>query len=127
MVVAVVVVGGLALTTMCNPNPSCIELELGSGFDNSYLEISFGQKCYSDRFFGPNFFFQSEIFWPKIFLGSKFFLDQMYRKYFFAKNVFLTMKCLWAKKRINEPKKGFWTKKSLLDKKSICTINLYLY
>ena len=42
MVVAVVVVGGLAVTTMSNPNPSCIEFELGSGFDNSYLEISLG-------------------------------------------------------------------------------------
>ena len=42
-----VVVGGGGgvvdqVTTMSNPNPSCIEFELGSGFDNSYLEISLG-------------------------------------------------------------------------------------
>ena len=67
VVVAVVVVGGLAVTTMSNPNPSCIELELGSGFDNSYLEISFGQKCYSDRFFWTKLFFSVRNYFAQIF------------------------------------------------------------
>ena len=121
MVVAVVVVGGLAVTTMSNPNPSCIELELGSGFDNSYLEISFGQKCYSDRFFWTKLFFSIRNFFAQIFFGVQILFGPNVLKIFCCK------KCLWAKKRIFEPKKGFWTKKSLLDKKSICTINLFLY
>ena len=51
VVVAVVVVGGLAVTTMSNPNPSCIELELGSGFDKIFWSPnSFWTKCIENIF-----------------------------------------------------------------------------
>ena len=40
---------GLAVAFMFNLNPSCIELELGSGFDNnlnlSYIELELGLIC----------------------------------------------------------------------------------
>ena len=43
--------GGLQVTTMSNPNPSCIELELGSGFDKIFWSPnSFWTKCIENMF-----------------------------------------------------------------------------
>ena len=121
MVVAVVVVGGLAVTTMSSPNPSCIELELGSGFDNSYLEISFGQKCYSDPFFWTKLLFSIRNFFAQNFFGVQILFGPNVSKIFCCK------KCLFDHEMSLGQKKNFWTKRSLLDKKSICTIYLFLY
>ena len=124
---AVVVVGGLAVTTMSNPNPSCIEFELGSGFDNSYLEISFGQKCYSDRCFWSKLLFLIRNFLAQNIFGVQILFGPNVSKIFFCNKCLFDHEMSLGQKKNFEPKKGFWTKKSLLDKKSICTMNLFLY
>ena len=117
----VVVVGGLAVTTMSNPNPSCIELELGSGFDNSYLEISFGQKCYSDRFFWSKLLFSIRNFLAQNIFGVQILFGPNVSKIFFCK------KCLFDHEMSLGQKKNFWTKKRFLDQKKFVGQKIYLY
>ena len=121
MVVVVVVVGGLAVTTMSNPNPSCIEFELGSGFDNSYLEISFGQKCYSDRFFWSKLLFSIRNFLAQNIFGVQILFGPNVSKIFFCN------KCLFDHEMSLGQKKNFLTKKRFLDQKKVCwTKNLFV-
>ena len=53
--------GELAVTTMSNLNPSCIELELGLGYDNHFdtatvanilgFDLSVSESCYTKSYY----------------------------------------------------------------------------